>query len=371
MPPEVNKSYHEYSVLFCLKYTILTDYHHSDAQDPNRLESTKTQCPTCNHEYVSLVKIDKRLPTEISPFFIPFPSQIEQMFASAQFQYTGLSEKIAYQSELITRLTDKINKQKQLLTLAKEKVLQVEELENRIKSLEKENESLKSHQKPPNKFHNNILSDKQRPQTVDLTGDDSFEEIQPLNADDRRVLTNSFLNQVTKSSTQRGLLNYKSSLSGTNNNDLRIKHQPLRHQIHQTDNRSMEFAKSRLGESTNILQNSPHINHPATILSSGSSARNSISQGSLNTSFSSHEQFLPPGAQLKPKMLPLNQLPPGSTNLGRVTKSRASTSNLAQRLSAHMKVGGSLVGSSRRGESASSNMRPGSAFSSHHIFKKR
>lgn len=296
------------------------------------------------------------------------------MFASAQFQYTGLSDKITYQNELITRLTDKIKKQKQLLTLAKEKVLQVESLENKIKILEQENKSLKSHQRS-GALQRNITSNTQRPQTVDLTGDDSDEENQPpRSTEKRRTLTNSFLNQVTKSTTERGLQNFRSSLSGANlhdgTNQQQQQHQSLRHQRQEHDDRSMEFAKSRLGESTNILQNSPHRVHPLIISSSGSSARNSLSNGTLNTSLSSHDQFLPPGSQLKSKMLHVHQQPTSSNNQGslRLSKNRASTTNLAQRLSAHMKVGGSLV---KRGESASSNMRPGSSFSNSNIFKRR
>ncbi len=70
-----------------------------------------------------------QLPSEIQPFFTPFPAQIEQFFATAQFQYCALVDKINNQSQLIDRLVQKINKQKSLLLLAKEKVAQIDAME--------------------------------------------------------------------------------------------------------------------------------------------------------------------------------------------------------------------------------------------------
>lgn len=70
-----------------------------------------------------------QLPSEIQHFFTPFPLQIEQFFATAQFQYCALADKINSQSLLIDRLVQKINKQKSLLLLAKEKVSQIDSME--------------------------------------------------------------------------------------------------------------------------------------------------------------------------------------------------------------------------------------------------
>lgn len=96
------------------------------------IENLKIRCPVCNHDYVSLAKIDGRLPGEVQQFFTPFPTQIEQMFAASHFQYCALVEKINSQANLIDRLVQKINKQKSLLLLAKEKVGQVDEMEKYV-----------------------------------------------------------------------------------------------------------------------------------------------------------------------------------------------------------------------------------------------
>ncbi|KAH3669178.1 hypothetical protein WICMUC_005017 [Wickerhamomyces mucosus] len=284
------------------------------------------------------------------------------MFASAQFQYTGLLERMNYQKQIILKLNEKVNKQKNLLILAKEKVLKVEELENRIKILERENRelSISKLQSPSNGDIRNP------PATVDLTIDDNSFEQEQENLDsrrDRRTVAASFIDQIKKNSTNSKFPSYRSSTS-------HIPHESNNQAIvtkNSDHDDNSYFAKSRIGESTNILQNSPIRSIPSNISHSNYSSRSS-SIGSLNTSISSHDNFIQPVPWTK-----LSAPHPLSTsnNLDapRVSKSRASTSSLAQRLSAHMKVGNSLI--NRRSESTGTT-RPGSSFTNNSsIFKRR
>lgn len=269
------------------------------------------RCQACGHDNVTTVKLDQRVPLDVRPFLTPFPKQIEQFFAVAQFQYVGMLERIQFQDNLINKLVSKMNKQKQLLSLAKEKISQVESLELKIKQLEIEN--------------NNLRKDN-RPSTIDLTMNESFENNLPK----------SFINQIKHNSTQK-LLNKRNY----------------------THDLSLDFAKNKIAESTNIRQSSPLQSnipignnlHPVRSASSNSnySSSSSKSYSSTNTSFF-HE---------KPNQITtLQVLQPKNR-----PKQRASTSQIAQRLSAHMKIG------SLSRNNTSNGLRPGSAFSNNKFRK--
>lgn len=292
--------------------------------------------------------MDARLPDEIKPFFIPFPTQVEQLFAAAKFQYCGMVEKVQYQASVVNQLVEKVNKQKELLGRAKEKISQISEMESRIKELERENKMLRSNQ---TSARSKYYQPKQLPRTVDLTGDVSFEEVHE-SPPKKRLMNKSFINQVKQSSHQKKVEAFSHfKYSPRNEND--------------SHGSTMDLTKGKIAESTNILRCSPlphhHVaprgaklgtgrSHPPlspltlsshrignTALSHGSGASNSLTSRS--------DEFI---LAIKGQQLPHSQL--------RAGKSRAATSQLAQRLSSHMKVGGLARAP------ASVGMRPVSSF---------
>jgi hypothetical protein len=246
-------------------------------------------------------------------------------------------EKIQYQNQMIDRLMEKVNKQKELLLIAKEKVSQISQLESTIKRLEDTNKRLMS----------NSMSHRETgfqaampPPTVDLTTD-SIEE-PPLSG--RKSVTKSFIDQVKQSSSQKSisLSNYKYS---------------------HDENHTMDLENGRLAESTNILRHSPVRSNvpagsklkPLLRLPSASSShrtRSMSSNGSGNNSFTSRSDHMP-SINLKP-------------TAPRISKNRAATSQLAQKLTAHMKVGAL----NNRSQS-STGIRPGSSFANPNpLFRK-
>ncbi|CCH46144.1 Cortactin-binding protein [Wickerhamomyces ciferrii] len=343
-------------------------------------KNLKIRCPVCNHDYVSLAKIDGRLPGEVQQFFTPFPTQIEQMFAASHFQYCALVEKINSQSNLVDRLVQKINKQKSLLLLAKEKVGQVDEMENKIKQLERENHMLKS------TSLNRSTRESPRPETIDLTANDSIDRLPGM--DQRNVVTRSFVNQIKQSSTQRSLP------SGSSRQNTQSNYESHQNQ----NNRTFDLTKGKMAESTNILGHSPiskYAYNPNSMGSHGISTPTShsshqiMSNGSYKSSDSSRtpEPFLQPvstnftagnNQRNYPQQQQQQQQQPVSHGLSssgkltgaRVTKNRASTSQLAQRLSAHMKIGKGTSLMGLRGQT-SGGIRPGSSFNQGSMFKKR
>lgn len=308
----------------------LADANALGANNPHDLGHSKTRCPLCHHPEVSLVRVDNRLPSEIRPFFTPFPSQVEQLFAAAQFQYCGMTEKIQYQQELVEKLVNKVNKQKELLLIAKEKVSQISELENTVKRLQGRLQSQLPH-------HHRQLPTPLPPATVDLTMD--AVEALPL-ADHRDMVSRSFIDQVKQSSSQKGAA--------------------LNKYRYTDPNQSMEVARGRLAESTKIHQESPirsnvpigsKFKHVLPASSTPSSYRCSMSSnGSGTNSVTSRSEHL------------LTSMKPQAT---RITKNRAATSQLAQKLTAHMKIG------SLNRSSSSMGIRPASSFTNPNLFKKR
>lgn len=144
-------------------------------------------------------------------------------------------------------------------------------------------------------------------------------------------------------------------------------------------NQSFDLAKGRIAESTNILTNSPiktatrnniqntrNVSHGLSTPTSHSSNR-VMSNDSFNSTLSSKtpEPFLPPSIGISTNnRKPMRNL----KDLNRVTKNRASTSQIAQRLSAHMKIGAApCVG--LRGQT-SNGVRSGSSFNQNINFRK-
>lgn len=205
-----------------------------------------------------------------------------------------------------------------------------------------------------------------RPETIDLTANDSIDSLPGL--DQRKVITASFVNQIKQSSTQRVVP------SGSARNQL-------------TANKSFDLTKGRVAESTDILNNSPI----RTVLSTNSqnmrqgshgiSAPNShsshrvLSNDSFNSSLNlkTPESFLPPANSIMSINTKRPMAPRNTDSQSRITRNRASTSQIAQRLSAHMKIGATpSIG--LRGQTANSGSRrpgSGSSFNQNTIFRKR
>lgn len=203
-----------------------------------------------------------------------------------------------------------------------------------------------------------------RPETIDLTANDSIDGLPGM--DQRKVVTRSFVNQIKQSSSQRVVP------SGSSRN-----HAPTH------SNQSFEITKGRMAESTNILNNSPiksivrnnlqsmrNYSHGLSTPTSHSSHR-VMSNDSFNSTLSSKtpEPFFPPTANMA-----MNQKKQVGSNRhlesNRVTKNRASTSQIAQRLSAHMKIGSATPSTGLRVQT-SNGIRPGSSFTQNNIFRKR
>jgi len=209
-----------------------------------------------------------------------------------------------------------------------------------------------------------------RPETIDLTSNDSMDSLPGM--DQRKVVTRSFVNQIKQSSTQRSV-----PLGSS-------RSQPQSHH-------SFDLSKGKMAESTNILNNSPikamtHKNirnmressHGISTPTSHSSHR-LMSNDSFNSTLSSKtpEPFLPPVASINTNTMNSNNInanlkrsiPIRANDQGRISKNRAATSQIAQRLSAHMKIGTTPSAGLR--VQTSNGPRPGSSFNQRNIFKKR
>jgi hypothetical protein len=313
---------------------------------------------------------------------------VEQLFAVAQFQYVGMMERIQYQESTIGKLLQKMNKQKQLLLLAKEKISEVEGLGLKVQQLQQENNNLRNFAKS---YPRNQEQSSHRPTTIDLGVDDSFGSTGcgMVETSSRDTISDTFIKQIKKNSSQKSSVNKPYAPHYTSTNQIKNFSKV---QSPQGPNSSMEFAKSKIAESTNILShhgsplrsNVPLGNnlHPVVnrmgssnsncTLSSGSKGL-PYSNGSPNTSIPSSNNFITPHGQSskgQPRILPLHQPPSGSSNIAnnnanRGSKQRASTSQLAQRLSTHMKIGSLQRAKSSSVQDGNENCtRPRSSFSS-------
>lgn len=198
-----------------------------------------------------------------------------------------------------------------------------------------------------------------RPETIDLTANDSIDSLPRL--DQRKVITASFVNQIKQSSTQRVVP------SGSTGNV----------------NKSFDLTKGRVAESTDILNNSPIravLSKNSQNMRQGSngisfpnshSGHRVLSNDSFNSSMNlkTTESFVPPTNTLMNSRK--SAVTKNTESQNRITRNRASTSQMAQRLSAHIKIGATpSVG--LRGQTASSTTRrPGSSFNQNTIFRKR
>lgn len=224
---------------------------------------------------------------------------------------------------------------------------QITSLEQTIQRLERDNRRLQA---------NSSLNSRSQtrnplpPPTIDLTTD-SLEEVPGL--DHRKVVTKSFIDSVKQSSSQKAvnLNNYKYTNPSSDTNHREFT----------------EFSRGRLAESTNILRDSPatrsntNVANPSRLKpllpTSSAPSTNRASRSSKGSDQNSFTSRGSDGYQVQQSLQQFNNLKPPVGGQQRITKNRAATAQLAQRLTAHMKVGALQNRSQSR-----LGVRPGSSF---------
>ncbi|RCK54333.1 Chromosome stability protein 9 [Candida viswanathii] len=249
-------------------------------------------CPVCRTPNISTVPINTALPDELRTFFIPTPQQIDLLNSSGKFQYCALMDRINHYKSTITKLNEKIKKQKEFLYAAKEEITHLSKYKSQVEELNQEIASLKMQ-----------LNESKRPDTFDLSTEDADSGIHvhhnnsflpqhspPLrSATTSTVALQTFIEKVHKQSSQKVIPSSRS------NNSLKSS---LGHRYSDVPQKPSFFAEStKIGE----LNSNSH---------SSSASSNGSSSHSLN-------RF----SYTKP------------------SRARPSTSQIASRITANMKVG--------------------------------
>ncbi|ODV95948.1 hypothetical protein PACTADRAFT_2251 [Pachysolen tannophilus NRRL Y-2460] len=385
---------------------------------PADLERLRIRCPVCQTQEVSVVRLSNNLPGDLKPYFKPFPSQIEALFAAAQFQYCGMAELISHQKKFIDKLFNKIDKQKQLLYAAKAEVSQVEDLKIKMTNLEKANLMLNKElqniklgyqnerQGGNSQFSSSIASitnrkiTPSRPETVDLTHfddeneQDNSDNNNPKNHETfiRKIQQSSTLKKIPTSSQQQQRLQlhqpsfltlsstahsqdknlHISTGTGTGTGRLgNIRAATDQQRYYNSDESGLdnEFNNSGLNntlkpimaESTNLFH-SPFMNNQNKISNNGSGNTSSTTtNSSLSGRQTNNNLIVNRSASMSPltshgktslegnlalnnnklSTIPRNNnINPKKPGNNSIRNRSATTQNIVQRLTSHMKVGG-------------------------------
>ncbi|RCK66943.1 Chromosome stability protein 9 [Candida viswanathii] len=254
-------------------------------------------CPVCRTPNISTVPINTALPDELRTFFIPTPQQIDLLNSSGKFQYCALMDRINHYKSTITKLNEKIKKQKEFLYAAKEEITHLSKYKSQVEELNQEIASLKMQ-----------LNESKRPDTFDLSTEDADSGIHihqhnnsflPQQSPPLRSATTStaalqtFIEKVHKQSSQKVIPSSRSNKSS------------LGHRYSDVAQKPSFFA-----ESTKI----------------GELNSNSLSSSASSNGSSSHS---------------LNRF-----SYTKPSRARPSTSQIASRITANMKVGTPLGSSS-------------------------
>lgn len=273
------------------------------------LDENSIACPVCGIPGISTVPINTTLPEELKTFFIPTPQQIDLLNSSGKFQYCALVDRINNYKSTITKLNEKVKKQKEFLYAAKEEITHLSKYKSKVEELNQEIESLKMQ-----------LNENKRPDTFDLSTEDvgsnhhhnnNFlaQHSPPPTITSTPTALHTFIEKVHKQSSQRAIPTSRSI------NSLK--------QIQNQKYSEVQHKPSFFAESTKIgeMNTNSHSSHDS---SNGSSSR------SLN-------RF----SYTKP-----------------VRGARPSTSQIASRITANMKVGSPVgyVGGTVAGNYRSKNI---------------
>ncbi|RLV96057.1 Chromosome stability protein 9 [Spathaspora sp. JA1] len=271
-------------------------------------------CPICQTQNASIVPMDESLPAELKQFFVPSPQQVETLISSVNFQYCSLIEMVNHYKSANLKLNDKLKKSKELLYAAKEEVLELQGFKSQVEDLKSQVSKLQRQ------------LNEQRPETVDLS---SFrmESRESIPVRPANVASNTFIENIHKQSSQR--MTQRNKISPLGISSPTPKEQP----------------PSFFAESTKIVnrQRSGSIISSNTSRSGSGSSRNSLIHNPTKI----------------------------RKNLG--TNSRSLTSQLASRITANMRIGGTVSttrATSSSNQSVGNSLHPTRKYSTDRIQKQ-
>ncbi|KAK6465311.1 hypothetical protein DFJ63DRAFT_339161 [Scheffersomyces coipomensis] len=292
----------------------------------------QSSCPVCHTQGVSLVSIDSKLPAELKSFFLPIPKQIDLLTSAGKFQYCSLIERLNYLKGQNVKLNDKVKKQKQLLCTAKEELTHLNSYKGKVSQLENEIQSLRQ------KLNSTTTTNHKSHDDFDFSDDDddivlnnishgSNSSTSHMNKNQSSVPTslasNTFIEKIHKQSSQRvvpSVTTSSTSTSSNNNNNLGYTNNEISPIVNRS--RNSFFAEStKIGE---II----------TPLSTGTS-RGTTSSMELTPRQEIQQQH--PHPHPHPHQAQ-HSYPQQNNRLNRISKTRSLTSQLASRISSHMKV---------------------------------
>lgn len=262
-----------------------------------------SDCPVCGTTGISTVPINTALPEELKTFFIPTPQQIDLLNSSGKFQYCALMDRINHYKSTITKLNDKIKKQKEFLYAAKEEITHLSKYKLKVEELNQEIESLK-----------NQLNERDRPETFDLSNEDGDSELDlHQHLGHHNNLNNNFLPQRSPPITSPTAITSTPTALHT---FIEKVHKQSSQRVIPTSrsNNNLKPAQSRRHSE---VQHKPSFFAESTKIGEINSNSHSSSGSSHGSSTNSLNRF----------------------NYNKPSRARPSTSQIASRITANMKVG--------------------------------
>lgn len=93
-----------------------------------KTDKPSSVCPVCNTKDISVISLSEgSFPVDIQAYFKPFLPSLEAIYATARFQYEGLTELAKHQKKQIIKLNSKISHYKETLKTIRREIIKLNE----------------------------------------------------------------------------------------------------------------------------------------------------------------------------------------------------------------------------------------------------